>query len=396
MKWNLRHLRVFLAVAQHSSVSRAAEACHLSQPAVTQAIAKLEGAFTSPLFHHRAQGLFVTEAGEALALRVSRALHRLDQAAAIVSPRLVATATSSQLDALIAVHELENFTLAARHLGLAQPTIHRAVARLEAEARKPLFERTAMGLRATRACRQLADAARLAFAEMEQAVMDLADLAGRETGQIVVGAMPLSRSFMLSQAIIEFRKTRPLIPIRVDEGPYDDLLAGLRRGEVDFLIGALRQPLPITDIVQTQLFDDDLILVVGPSHPLFGHGPVALAETANFPWILARKGTPSRRIFDHLFADCTKPQSLIETGSMILMRQLLQHSDHIGFISRLQAAAEIELGLMVPLRTDLQETRRPIGITTRFGWIPTAAQQKLIDEITIAVRLRELSQHESR
>ena len=390
MKWNLRHLRVFLAVVHHSSVSRAAEECHLSQPAATQAIAKLENGFSQPLFKHKAQGLYVTEAGAALAQRVKRALTRIDQAAAPISPRLIATATSSQLDALIAVRELENFTLAARHLGLAQPSVHRAVARLEAEARKPLFERTAMGIRATRAGRQLADAARLAFAELDQAVMDLADLAGREAGQSVVGAMPLSRSFMLSQAIIEFRKRRPSVLIRVDEGPYDDLLAGLRRGEIDFLIGALREPVPIGDIVQTELFADDLILVVGPRHPLSGQDRVTLSQTIRFPWILARKGTPSRRIFDQLFAGRPTPQSLIETGSMILMRQLLQQSDHIGFISRLQAAAEVDLGLMVPLRTELHETRRPIGLTTRLGWIPTKGQKMLIDEISIAVRQRNI------
>ncbi len=385
MKWNLRHLRVFLAVVHHASVSRAAEECHLSQPAVTQAIAKLEASFVAPLFQHKAQGLFVTDAGQALARRVRRALERVDQAAAPISPRLAATATASQLQALIAVRELENFTLAAGKLGLSQPTVHRAVTRLEAEADKALFERTAMGIRGTRACRLLAEAAQLAFAELDQAEMDLAEIAGSEVGQIVVGAMPLSRSFMLSQAIIAFRKSRPSVLIRVDEGPYDDLLAGLRRGEIDVLIGALRDPLPIGDVVQEMLFEDDLILVAGPGHPLLAEAQPTLEQTADFPWILARKGTPSRGIFDQLFASRPMPQSIVETGSMILMRQLLQQSYHIGFISRLQAAAEIELGLMVPLRIDLSGTQRPIGITTRLDWIPTTAQKILIDEIKISV-----------
>ncbi|MFQ3186580.1 MAG: LysR family transcriptional regulator of gallate degradation, partial [Marinomonas primoryensis] len=47
---NLRHLRVFLAVAELKSITRASENIFLSQPAITQAIAKLEGLLGAPLF----------------------------------------------------------------------------------------------------------------------------------------------------------------------------------------------------------------------------------------------------------------------------------------------------------------------------------------------------------
>ncbi|NIZ09574.1 LysR family transcriptional regulator [Pseudooceanicola sp. HF7] len=384
MNWNLRHLRAFLCVVQETSVSRAAGICNLSQPAVTQAIARLEKGFPQPLFQHRSQGLYPTEAGLALAARVSRALDRLEEAAAPISPRLASNATMAQLKALIAVRELENFSLAARQLGLAQPTVHRAVTLLEKEANRPLFERSATGIRAGRACRVLADAARLAFAELDQAEMELAEMAGREAGQITLGAMPLSRSFLVSRALGEFRRTRPRILIRIDEGPYEELLAGLRRGEIDFLIGALRDPLPIGDIEQRELFSDDLILAVGPGHPLLSRDRITPEETAGYPWILSRQGTPSRAIFDRVFAGHAQPRSIVETGSTILMRQMLQDSRHIGFISRMQAAAETELGLMVPLSAELPETRRPIGLTQRHGWIPTAAQKAMIDAIVRA------------
>ena len=47
---NFRHLRVFREVARLRSVSAAAEQVHLSQPAVTQAICKLEGELGAELF----------------------------------------------------------------------------------------------------------------------------------------------------------------------------------------------------------------------------------------------------------------------------------------------------------------------------------------------------------
>ncbi|MFX8223177.1 LysR family transcriptional regulator, partial [Acinetobacter baumannii] len=39
---NLRHLRAFLAIMESGSVTAAAREVHLTQPAVTQGIAKLE------------------------------------------------------------------------------------------------------------------------------------------------------------------------------------------------------------------------------------------------------------------------------------------------------------------------------------------------------------------
>lgn len=55
---NLRHLRVFLAVAKTGSITRAAEMSFVSQPAVTQAISKLETEAGEPLFHRTPQGSF--------------------------------------------------------------------------------------------------------------------------------------------------------------------------------------------------------------------------------------------------------------------------------------------------------------------------------------------------
>src|SRR5690606_14997558 len=116
-----------------------------------------------PLFLRRPRGMFPTAAGEAFADRVRRALGFLDRALEEINPRLKLTATTPQLQALVAVREAENFTLAARRLRLAQPTVHRAVSQLAEEAGRPLFERTSYGMIATRPAQALAQAARLAF-----------------------------------------------------------------------------------------------------------------------------------------------------------------------------------------------------------------------------------------
>lgn len=387
MKANLRHLRTFLSTVETGSITRAAELNNVSQPAVTQAIRKLEQRFGMALFERTPRGLFATEAGKVLAERTQRALFRLDTVLQNLAPRLPLTATSSQLTALIAAVEAENFTLAARRLGLAQPTVHRAIAELEQEAGRELFERTSRGMLASRAAANLAHAAELAFAEIEQADAAMGELAGREVGRIVVGAMPLSRASILPMAIAGFRRTWPTLPIRAVEGPYRDLLDGLRRGQLDFLIGALRNPPPAEDVDQELLFVDELVVVCGPNHPLLAEKGVGLDRLVQYPWMVAPAGTPARGMFDRIFGGERTPASIIETSSVILMRETLAITDHLGFISAGQVISDVRLGSLVRLPIDLHETARPIGLSTRSGWAPTRAQAGFVDEIRAAARL---------
>lgn len=60
----LQQLRLFSAVAQHKSVTRAAEAVHLTQPAVSIQIKRLEGKLGMPLIEHIGKELHLTAAGE--------------------------------------------------------------------------------------------------------------------------------------------------------------------------------------------------------------------------------------------------------------------------------------------------------------------------------------------
>ncbi|MFN3661762.1 LysR family transcriptional regulator [Yoonia sp.] len=386
---NLRHLRIFLAIAQTASVTRAAALSHVSQPAVTQALKKLEQGLGLPLFDRTPQGLFPTPCGEILRARLKRAFAYLDPALRELSPRMPLTVTTAQLDALIAVHEVENVTLAARRLGLAQPTVHRALARLEQESKRLLFKRTSYGLLATRQASDLCLAARLAFVEIGQASAEITELDGGEGGRIVLGALPLSQSIILPQALAQFRILRPTQKITVIDGLYDELLGGLRRGDIDAMLGALRDPLPIRDVVQEPLFNDGLSILARPDHPLASTPDLRLADLVNYQWVVARDGTPARQQFDSSFAEGTLPPSVIETGSILLMRELLLISNHLGCISSAQAEAEVAKGLLARLDVRSSWAGRMIGLTSRVGWMPTQGQALILDLIRdIACRTR--------
>lgn len=77
---DLRRLSLFLAVVDHGGFSRAAQAVHISQPALSQAIAELETELGGPLFHRLGRGVSLTAAGTALVGPARSILRELDAA----------------------------------------------------------------------------------------------------------------------------------------------------------------------------------------------------------------------------------------------------------------------------------------------------------------------------
>src|ERR1700754_1630524 len=74
----LRHIRYFLAVAEHQNFTRAAEALHVSQPTLSQQIRQLEDALGAQLLDRTGRTIRLTDAGEAYAQYARRALQDLD------------------------------------------------------------------------------------------------------------------------------------------------------------------------------------------------------------------------------------------------------------------------------------------------------------------------------
>jgi DNA-binding transcriptional LysR family regulator len=80
MDWD--KLRIFHAVADAGSLTRAGDSLHLSQSAVSRQIRALEESLNTTLFHRHARGLILTEQGELLFDATSAMVKRLDTAAA--------------------------------------------------------------------------------------------------------------------------------------------------------------------------------------------------------------------------------------------------------------------------------------------------------------------------
>lgn len=389
---NIRQLRVFLAVADCKSISHATEIVFLSQPAITQAISKLEKSLNTVLFVRKSSGTYLTEAGNVFAERVRKAMQLIVEGienalefsgASSVSQaeQLLSLVTTSQLRALVAVCTARNFSLAGRNLNIAQSSLHRSSRDLESSLGFGLFEVVSTGISPSKSAIALTQAVKLGFSEIAQGEEEIFSLQNKDIGHIRVGSMPLARSSILPSSIIEFSESYPDFSISISDGPYNDLLYHLRYADLDFLIGALRYPAPSDDVVQEELFSSELVIVVKPEHPYFSIKDITIDLLIKSLWVLPRAMVPTRDIFEKFFTSQGKPvpSGIVETSSQLLISSLLIGSERLTLISKSQVHRELQEGILAVLPFPMSHASRPIGITMRKRWRPTKTQQRFID-----------------
>ena len=370
--FNLRHLAAIARIAELGTMSAAAHAVNLTQPALTQALARIEAQLGLPLFERRHDGMDPTAAAELLVPRIRAAQ------AQIPGPHV----TMSRLRALLALADSGSYSAAAQRTGISLPSLHRAVGDLALALRRKLVERHGRAVGLTEAGAALARAFRLARVELEAGLAELEALQGHETRRIVVGAMPLSRARVLPAAVSRFIRRHPRVRVSIVEGSRAELVEPLRNGVIDLMVGALREPLLEPELAQEALFHDRPAIIARKGHPLGGRTP-ALADLAAYPWVIAGPGAPLRDSWAQLFmaAGLEPPPVPIESGSVMTIRQLLIDSDLLTLLSPDQVAVELEAGWLTSLGEAPPGHERTIGVTTRAGWRPTAVQAEFLDDL---------------
>ncbi|HEX8486877.1 LysR family transcriptional regulator [Sphingomonas sp.] len=379
---NLRHLRALSAIVERGNMSAAAQAVNLSQPALTQGLAKLERQLGTILFDRRSDGVSATAAGLALAERATAAFAHLTTATrgaarrtgrGFALPEMLMTA--SQLQAFLALADAGSFAAAAVATGVSQPALHRAVRDLEQICGVAIAERRGRGVVLTAAGRRLARGVRLAAREIGAGIAELGS--DQQAGRMAIGAMPLSRALLLPRAIAAFVGSTPRAVIDVAEGSWRELVEPLRDGIIDLMVGALRDE-PPPGLEQRALFEDRLVIIARVGHPLAAIVEPTLDDFAEYGWVVGQVDTPLRAQWDTLFAGRPAPAAPIECGSVMVIRGVLRDTDLLTLLSPDQVALEVAGGLLTTIGRPLAHGVRTIGITTRIGWRPTAAQARFI------------------
>ena len=372
---SFRQLRLFESVGRLSSVRRGADECNLSQPAVTQAIGKLEAQLADFLFERRTSGSYLTPAGRIFHVRVQRCFAQMKtavlelckcdtaQAAAIVNH-----ISRPQVRSFLAIIDQGTFPRAAKTLGLTQTSLQRAARELEANLKITLYFRSAAGVMVSPDGVEFGRKLRLATQEIEWGLREIEVARGAESSQIVIGTLPFGGTVMLAAVLDDFLAAHPTADIRIVTEGAAEMRKRLRCGDVDLTLG-LVQETTAHDLRSENLFETPYRIVGRQEHPLSRKKSISLEDLARYDWVVGGEGASRRACFDALFSGRTKPRAPIATSALPIIRHLLANSDRLTMMTTYELM--IESGGLVALPFGPLNPCPSIGLTLRADWLPT-------------------------
>src|SRR5262252_2516934 len=160
-------------------------------------------------------------------------------------------------------------TSAAKRLGLSQPAMSNALARLRRLLGDPLFMRTPGGMRPTPFAQQLAAPVQQALDLIRASLSQQAGFDPKTSDRIFrFQPTDVGRIAFLPPLLQRLQRDAPLVRVETQQLPQDEVSDALASGEVDVAVGFL--PELSHGVVHEHLFRDRYVCLVRSDHPRIG------------------------------------------------------------------------------------------------------------------------------
>jgi DNA-binding transcriptional LysR family regulator len=268
------------------------------------------------------------------------------------------------------VARTEHLGRAAEQLRVAQPSLSRTIARLEADLGVPLFDRQGRGIRLNRFGAAFLARVDRALGELDDARTELADLAGSGCGSVVVAAENLA---VLRTVLAGYLSAYPGVAVRLSQCSPEETATRLQAGTVDLAV--LSQHLDRPGVAGRDLITEEVLLAVPPGHRLAGRRRVPVSELLSEPFVTTGPDFWPRALLDRLFAPTGRqPVIACEGDEPASLRGLVAIGLGVGL---LPAMARPSPGPRVAwLHVDAPDCRRTLSLYWREGaYLPLSARR---------------------
>lgn len=259
----------------------------------------------------------------------------------------------------------KSFKQAAEKLFLTQPAMSKSLKELEEIIGAVLFERSRAGVDLTKQGEIFLHFAQMSLASLQQGLQGVEQegLAAKEN--LTVGALPSVAAWLMPAVAAEFSRLAPHAILRIMDGPHGYLVERLRLGELDLVIGRMGRPDSMQGISFTQLYGEQVVVVVRPGHPLIEQPD--LRRLADWQVIYPPEGSAIRPLVERLMIanGIGELPNRLETVSGAFGRVYTRQSDAVWIISHGVVAHEIADGRLVRLPFAMGITQGPVGLMSR-------------------------------
>lgn len=288
--------------------------------------------------------------------------------------------------------EAGSFHKAAQNVGISQPALTKCIRLFEQHLNVKLLIRGPTGVEPTEYGRSLYARAKAVVAEIARAKMELEQISGIGGGTLTVGTLPSQAGNLLPEAAVRFTKMRPMLRLFVVEKRFAELVAGLKRGEFDFIVSSTGRYEEDRALVHRVLFRDRPAIIVRRDHPLSKLPAVRSKDLTPYSWVLPPPDTAHRAVVERMFAtnNVQIPHGIIECHSASFLKSVVMQSDYVGILPSNVLSHEEELGAIVALKVQPELPTRPITISYRADFPLSAAATAFIREIRTLAKERQL------
>jgi DNA-binding transcriptional LysR family regulator len=204
------------------------------------------------------------------------------------------------LKTFLAVAQERSFSRAAAKVHRTQPAVSQAVRRLEVDLGEQLFDRSSKSGTLTDAGKVLQNYGQRLVRLAEEAESAMRELRDLRRGRVLIGANEAAVHTLLP-LIGRFRHSYPDIAIDVRRVPARQIAVEVQQGSLDF--GALTFRPTEEGLLEVPVGNDELVLLVSPSHVLAKRRQVTMAEVGAHPVVAHNDPSPARERVLRLFEE---------------------------------------------------------------------------------------------
>ncbi|QOT80464.1 LysR family transcriptional regulator [Cupriavidus basilensis] len=234
----------------------------------------------------------------------------------------------------LAVASAGNFRRAAELVHRSQPTLTKAIDRLEASLGAELFEREGRGQKLSTAGIALRARATSLLQEADLLRDEVGAIARGVAGTVRLGSGPLGAEYLLPRICSMLLGQAANVMLQLTIRNNYELRDELREGRLDLVLGFV--PEEEEEFHCETLLKDTVVVAAVAGHPILKTRRVTLDKLAGYQWALPHRAVASRTWLDHAFEsrDLPRPVAQIETNSIPLIPRVVADTELLTFVSR--------------------------------------------------------------